>query len=93
MASKNDDAEAKIIGMIDKFLTGNEILHKYDPDLSEHLYVGDKVHLIRIAAGPRTYWYGGGIAGDNTGEWDKEQVWDFLFKKFNDQEKRTAPKK
>lgn len=90
MIAKNDDA--RTVEALCKYLSDDKILHKYDADNSEHLYAGDKIHLIRIAAGPRTYWYGGGIKGEDNAGMSKEVLWTALFAKFQEQEKHgTRP--
>ena len=70
-----------------KYLIGNKISHRYDADSCEHLSAGDKVHLTRIPAGPKTYWYGGAVEIDGARHLDKEALWDFLSKKYKIQEK------
>jgi len=66
-----------------------KIRFERNPDNSEHLYIGDKLHLVRIAAGPAgCYWYGGG----GTGGKDAEELWKSAYKKYEEQGRSKKPK-
>ena len=64
------------------YLAKNKITHNMDADNCEHLDSGNKIRLIRVSAGPKTYWYGGTVSLPGLTESDKESLWDLLLTKF-----------